>query len=152
MSYTPLDSPPTVHHSSNNPTNFPASGSQSFFMKLPQLHPRELKNIKISNQRRRRLLLSYLPDWYAISPSFCQAHPNAQSYLGSFPSCLRTLGCFAFQIASLIESPPQRRILRSGQDLWFQARVFLGRYLVSPKTESTARECTDICPDSLRHP
>jgi len=32
-------------------------------MKLPQLHPRETKSVKISKERRRRLLFSYLPDW-----------------------------------------------------------------------------------------
>lgn len=32
-------------------------------MRLPQLHPREIKSAKISKERRRRLLFSYLPDW-----------------------------------------------------------------------------------------
>lgn len=31
-------------------------------MKLPQLHPKEYKN-KISSERKRKLFLSYLPDW-----------------------------------------------------------------------------------------
>lgn len=32
-------------------------------MKVPQLHPKEFKSGKISKERRRRLLFSYLPDW-----------------------------------------------------------------------------------------
>jgi len=63
MSYTRLDLPSTSHHPSNNTSNFLPSQSRPFLMRIPQLFPREPKNTKISNKRKRQLLLSYLPDW-----------------------------------------------------------------------------------------
>jgi len=44
-------------------SNAPPPEPRTFLTKIPQFNPRELKSAKIPRDRKRRLLLSYLPDW-----------------------------------------------------------------------------------------
>lgn len=52
------------------PSNSPPSNPRSLLMRLPQYGPRDLKGGKVSRERKRKLLLSYLPDW-SVTPSVC---------------------------------------------------------------------------------
>ena len=89
MSYIRLHDPPTTQYPPADSSKFPPSKPRSFLMKLPQYGPRELKGAKISTERRRRLLLSYLPDWLAIS-SVCVDPPHTNSTQGHLHwTCVR---------------------------------------------------------------
>jgi hypothetical protein len=63
MPYIRLDDSSTSHHSSNSTSTFPSSQPRSFLMRIPQFNPRVPKGAKMSGERKRKLLLSYLPDW-----------------------------------------------------------------------------------------
>ena len=84
-------------------------------MKLPQYGPREIKSVKVSSDRKRKLLLSYLPDWSAI-PSVCVDSPHISSTQDHlYCACVRS----TLNHLELTSSAPlQWRILCFGQHLW----------------------------------
>ena len=149
MSYIRLeDQTRTTRYPPNNPST-PPSKPRSLLMKLPQYGPRDLKTGKVSSERKRKLLLSYLPDWSVIP--ICLHRLSYQPHPGSSRLCLRTLNSLSSH-TGLTESPLQRRFLCSGQHLRLQASLLLRRYLVSLTRYSYGKISPDILPNSLRHP
>ena len=63
MSYTRLHDPTSSSYPPSMTSNAPPPEPRTFLTKIPQFNPRELKSAKIPRDRKRKLLLSYLPDW-----------------------------------------------------------------------------------------
>lgn len=68
MSYIRLQDPTSTRYPPTNSSSLPPSKPPSFLMRLPQYGPREFKGAKVSSERKRRLLFSYLPDWSVTLP------------------------------------------------------------------------------------
>ena len=147
MSYIRLHDPPTTQYP---PSNFPSSKSSSLLMRLPQFGPREIRGAKVSSERKRKLVLSYLPDWSVIPPVCVDSpHTNTtQAHL--YWTCVRLTLISSRNV--LVDPSPQRRILRFRQYLWLQASFLPRRYLVSLAATLAAKTSPNVRPNSLRHP
>lgn len=69
--------------------------SSSFIMRVPQFWPGDTDRKPVSSARRRKLLLSYLPDWWVTTHLFQIRIVTLIAIIGSWLLLLRELSNFA---------------------------------------------------------